>query len=425
VETLSVHPILDFAIALFIGALVGIEREKKMETERERGIGGIRTFILFAQAGAVGAWLSQRMETPWIFVGTGLLVTAIVVAGYVSYAREHHDFGVTTEIAALVVYLLGGTTLFGYPELAVALAITTSAVLAYKEPLHGVVERLGRDDIYAALKLLIATFIVLPVLPDRTLDPWGALNPYKMWWLVILISGLSLVGYVATRWLGPDRGIALTGLFGGLVSSTAVTLALSRRSREHDAGPRLAEALAAGILVSWTVMFARIGVITGALAPGLVRQLAVPLIAMGVIALGSAAWFQRRAAGSPGAKDDVPLRNPFSLTAAIRFAAVFAAVLLVVAIAERYAPPQALFGVAALAGLTDVDAISLSMATQARADTVAIGVAAAAIVIAALSNTLVKFGMAWTLGAPALRRPLAIATGSLVVAGVASLVLRV
>jgi uncharacterized membrane protein (DUF4010 family) len=282
VETLAPQPVLHFAIALFIGALVGIEREKKQEREGERGIGGIRTFILFAQAGAIAAWLSQRLDTPWIFLGAGVLVTAMVVAGYVAYAREHHDFGLTTEIAALVVYLLGGTTIFGYPGLAVALAIATSAVLAFKEPLHETVERLGRDDIYAALKLLIATFIVLPVLPDRTVDPWGALNPYKMWWLVILISGLSLVGYAATRWLGPGRGIALTGLFGGLVSSTAVTLSLARRSREPD-GEGQARALAGGVLVAWTVMFVRVGVIAGALAPGLAGRLAIPLAVMTAI----------------------------------------------------------------------------------------------------------------------------------------------
>ena len=226
------RPLADFTIALFIGALVGIEREKK-QAEEQRGIGGLRTFLLFAEAGAVAAWLSLRLATPWIFVGVGMLVVATVIAGYWAWVRKHpDDIGLTTEMAAIVVYLLGGLTLAGDPGLAVALAIATSAILAFKQPLHGAVDRIGWDDIYAALKLLIATFIVLPVLPDRPLDPWGALNPYRMWWLVVLISGLSLVGYVATRWLGTGRGIPITGLFGGLVSSTAVTLTFARRSAE-------------------------------------------------------------------------------------------------------------------------------------------------------------------------------------------------
>src|SRR4030095_6479383 len=139
----------------------------------------------------------------------------------------------TPAPVSMSLYLLAGLTTFGHAGLAVALAIATSAVLAFKAPLHASVERIGRDDLYAALKLLIATFIVLPVLPNRAVDPWGALNPYKIWWLVILISGLSLLGYAAARFLGPQRGPLVTGLFGGLVSSTAVTLGFSRESRER------------------------------------------------------------------------------------------------------------------------------------------------------------------------------------------------
>ena len=415
-------PIFDFAIALFIGALVGIEREKKQEFEGERGTAGLRTFLLFAEAGAVAAWLSQERATPWIFLGVGALVTAIVVAGYLAAARARREHvGVTTEIAALVVYLLGGTVLFGHAELAVALAIVTSAVLAFKQPLHESVERIGRDDLYAGLKLLIATFIVLPVLPNRPIDPWGALNPYQMWWLVILISGLSLVGYVATRWLGPGRGIALTGLFGGLVSSTAVTLSLARRSREPG-GARLADALAVGILLSWTVMFVRIAIVAGLLAPDLLAPIGVPLALLTLVALATAGARQRRIRGSAAsAEEEVPLRNPFSLTAAVRFALLFAAVLLVVAIAQRWAPRSGVVLVAALAGATDVDAITLSLAGSAAGGELDIGLAAMAILIAALSNTAVKLGMTWTLGAPALRRPVAIAGALLLVAGAASL----
>jgi len=412
--------LFSFAIALFIGALVGIEREKKMEAEDARGIGGIRTFILFAEAGAIAAWLAQQLKAPWIFIATGFVVSALVLAGYVSQARGRDAGGITTEVAALVVYLLGGTTVFGHAQLAVALAITTSALLAFKEPLHGAVERLGRQDIYAALKLLIATFIVLPVLPDRTLDPWEALNPYKIWWLVILISGLSLVGYVATRWLGPGRGVALTGFFGGLVSSTAVTMSLARRSREAAGKTRATDAVAAGILIAWTVMLMRIGIIALSLHAELFRLLALPLGAMALVTLGYVALHARVLWTASAAKDGVPLRNPFSLMAAIQFAALFAAVQVVVKLAEIYAPASGVYAVAALAGLTDVDAISLSMASGAREASIAVEVAAIAIVIAALANTLVKLGLCWTLGAPALRRPLALVAALMTALGVAA-----
>ncbi|HEU4428264.1 MAG TPA: MgtC/SapB family protein [Myxococcota bacterium] len=409
--------LLPFAIALFIGALVGIEREKKMEDEGERGIGGIRTFILFAEAGAVSAWLARELDAPSIFVGAGLFVTVFVVGGYLAHSRDRRQLGLTTEIAALVVYLLGGTAAFGFAQLAVALAIATSAVLAFKQPLHGAVERIGRDDLYAALKLLIATFIVLPVLPDRTLDPWQALNPFEIWWLVILISGLSLVGYVATRWLGPGRGIALTGVFGGLASSTAVTMSLARRSRDTDAAKRHSDALAAGILLAWTVMFARIGILVGALDAALLRLLALPLAAMAIATLGFIALRLRTGVTAPSAKEDLSLTNPFSLTAAMRFAALFAAVQLLVKLAEEYAPASGVYFVAGLAGLTDVDAITLSMARDARSESLNASAAAIAILIAALTNTLAKLGLVWVLGASALRRPLALVTGGIVLLG--------
>jgi uncharacterized membrane protein (DUF4010 family) len=415
-------PFVEFAIALFIGALVGLEREKRQEEEleqgerKQRGIGGLRTFILFAEAGAVAAWLSVRLGAPWIFLGAGAMVAAIVLAGYVALAREEGQLGLTTEVAAIVTYLLGGTVLYGHAEVAVALAIATSAVLAFKQPLHGLVERLGRDDLYAGLKLLIATFIVLPVLPNRPIDPWGALNPWKMWWLVILISGLSLVGYVATRVLGSARGIPLTGLAGGLVSSTAVTLSLSRRSVENGGNARLDHELASGVLLSWATMFARIGVLVTAVNAPLLRRIAWPLGAMVAIAAAAAAWHHWRSRFHGEGSESVAFTNPFSLAPAIRFALLFAAVLLAVEGVERYFPPSGLYVVAALAGLTDVDAITLSVARPSA--TVTAGTAVAAIGIAAASNTVVKCGMTALVGSAGLRRHVTVATAALL-AGVA------
>lgn len=419
-------PLADFAIALFIGALVGLEREKRVEEDvergvrKQRGIGGLRTFLLFAQAGAIGAWLSVQLGTPWVFVGAGAMVTALVMAGYAATWRsEGGQLGLTTEIAAIVTYLLGGTVLFGYAEIAVALAIATSAALAFKQPLHRIVQRVGRDDLYAALKLLIATFIVLPVLPDRPIDPWGALNPWRMGWLVVLISGLSLVGYVATRLLGSGHGIPLTGLVGGLVSSTAVTLSLARRSVEDERSVRLGHELASGILLSWATMFARIGVVVTAVNAPLARHVIVPMAALLATAAGAAAWHHRQGRAAEGRAEPVPLSNPFSLSSAIRFAALFAAVLLAVRLVEVYLPQRGLYAVAALAGLTDVDAITLSVAAPGR--DLSAGAAAAAIGVAAASNTIVKCGLVAAIGSASLRRHVLVATGALLVAGALAL----
>ncbi len=417
--------IRNFAIALFIGALVGLDREKKKAAEQDIGLGGIRTFILFAMAGAISGWLSSELGNVWIFIATVGGVSASVIVGYVIQARESPAYiGLTTEIAAIVVCLLGGLTLFGYPGVAVALGIGTSAILAFKQPIHGLVGRIGSDDLYAGLKLLIATFIVLPLLPNEAIDPIGALNPYRLWLLVILISSLSLVGYVAVRVLGPGRGTALTGLFGGLVSSTAVTLAFSKRSREEAGHGDVGDVLAAGILLAWVLMFVRVVVEVVVVHISLLPRLLPALGVMGAVSLVAAGWFLRRdAAARQGVPFEgrVPLRNPFSLTSAVKFAAFFAVVLVVVKLVEQYLPGQGFYAVAGLAGLTEVDAITLSMANYAREGGDP-STAANAIVTAVLTNTMVKAGLTTALATAALRRRVVGATAAILAAGILVLV---
>jgi uncharacterized membrane protein (DUF4010 family) len=412
----------DFAIALFIGALVGIDREKRKTSEDPGAIGGIRTFILIAEAGAVSAWLSVRTGNAWIFVASALAVGGVVTAGYLAHARRHPDaLGLTTETAALAVYLLGGATLFGFPGIAVGLAITTSALLAFKQPIHGLVGKLETDDLYAGLELLIATFIALPLLPDRPLDPWGALNPYRLWLLVILISSLSLAGYVAVRALGPGRGTWLTAVAGGVVSSTAVTLALARLSRLRTSAS-VASLLAGGVVLAWLVMFPRILVTVAVVNRALLPALLVPLATMAAAAALPAAWLLYRGMSEvKGPAAAVALRNPFSLRSAIQFGLIFAAVLLVVALVQTYAPGRGLYAVAAFAGIADVDAITLSMAGCVGDGTCTRQAGVVSIVIATLSNTLVKSGMVVTLGTPALRGPVLAATALIVAAGLAVL----
>jgi len=295
-------------------------------------------------------------------------------------------------------------------------------VLTFKQPLHGLVAKLGWDDVFAGLRLLVAAFIVLPLLPDRAVDPWGALNPSSLWRLVLLISSLSLVGYVATRWLGPEKGTALTGLTGGLVSSTAVTLALARSSRDPG-GAGSAPALASGLLLAWAVMFARVVVLALVVNRAFAYQLLVPFAVMGLVtALFAWVYFRRSAVGSDATAGsrEVPLKNPFSLTAATKFAVLFAAVLLVVKIVEQHFTGRGMYLVAALAGLTDVDAITLSMASYARTDA---WVAVVAVVIAVVSNTLVKAGMVVALGSASLKRPVLLATFAILAGGIGALAL--
>jgi len=424
-DGLDLGTIRKFADALLIGALVGIEREKRKSAEAKADIGGLRTFILLALLGAIAGWLTDALHMPALFVAVIVVVGAAVLAGYVLAARtQPESLGITTESAAITVCLLGAMATLGYRELAVALGIVTAAVLAYKQPLHGLVAKLNWDDIYAGLRLLIATFIVLPLLPDRTVDPWGALNPYSLWLLVLLISSLSLIGYVGSRWLGADRGIVLTGLTGGLVSSTAVTLSFARQSRE-DARTATCYTLASGLLLAWCVMFGRVIAEVAVVNRALVARVLVPFAMMGAAA-AIAAWiaFQRRGARQEGATskaEAVPLRNPFSLTEASKFGAFFAVVLLVVKLVQTHFPGEGLYMVAVLAGLTDVDAITLSMADYARSGDA--HVAVNSIVLATLANTTVKCGIVAALAGAVLRRPVIIATCAILVAGIATIAL--
>lgn len=410
----------NFLIALLIGALVGIEREKKKADDPGQSFGGIRTYTLLSLLGAAAAWLSRELGTPWLLAAVLLVVGAAVVASYVLQARSSPDMpGLTSEVAAVFVCVLGALVVVGNAMLAVALAVVTSALLAFKQPLHGMVKRIGTDDLFAGIKLLIASCIVLPLLPDHALDPWGALNPYALWLLVILISALSLMGYVAVRLLGPSRGAAVTGLAGGLVSSTATTLSFARQSATQADGG--GHALAAGVLLSWLVMAARLLVVVALLNPGLASVLAAPL---GVLAATTAAfaarhyWASRSEAGgsasASGGSPGLSVRNPFSLAAAMQFGALFAIVMLATRLAQLHAPQVGVYLVSVLAGLVDVDAIALSMARMPADGDNSVG--AVAITLAALSNTTVKAAMVTLLGRGPLRRHMLVAAAAIVLA---------
>jgi uncharacterized membrane protein (DUF4010 family) len=408
---------LDFAIAILLGALVGIEREKHKREKTETGqTAGLRTFILLALLGACAGWLSHELKTPWILAVALLIVGAFVVVGYLVTTRgTPQSAGMTTEVAAIVVFLLGAMVMLGFSEIAIAIGVITAAVLAYKQPLHGFVKKLGWGDVYAGLRLLIATFIALPLLPDKPIDPWGALNPYQLWLLVILISGLSLVGYALTRWLGPGRGALVTGLAGGLVSSTAVTLSFSREARLT---PKNTKALACGILLAWAVMFARVLVLVAVVNRALLAPILVPFGVMGLVVGGFAAFFYRRDGTPKQHATGLKIANPFSLTEAAKFAAFFAVVLVAVKIAQDNFSESGVYAVAALAGLTDVDAITLSMADFAKSGTAQVAVTA--IVVAALVNTAVKCAIALFLGGTSLGKPLLLTTAVMLIAGLAS-----
>lgn len=396
----------DFGLALLIGGLVGAEREHSAHHAGEL-LGGLRTFILIAEAGAVAAWLSIELANPWPFVAGFAGTVAVTAAGPLT-RRPNQTMGLTTQFASLVVFMLGGAVLFGHRDVAVGLAVVTTLVLALKRPLHGAIAKLGDADVLAGLQLLFATFIVLPLLPRTAIDPWDALVPYDLWWLVILIASISLIGYIAVRTMGEARGHSASGFFGGLVSSTAVTLALARRSKE---APLEWRALGVGVLLAWTTMGIRVLVEIAVVEPALLGVMVAPVLAATLpVALIAGHHLRelRVEARERGVHVPTDLRNPFSLWFGIRFAALFATVLLAVRLAEVYASHSGVLLVAALAGATDVDAITLSLAKSAGTELTS-AVAGAGILLAIAANTLTKLGLALAVGGPRFRRVVATA----------------
>ena len=416
----------NFLIALLLGALVGVEREKHRRSEHPGNFGGLRTYILFAQAGAISAWLSLHLQSPWLFVITVLIVALAVIAAYVlENQRTAASPGLTSEISAITVCLLGGAIMFGYAELAVMLGILTSAILTFKQPLHGLVAKIDIDDMYAGLKLLIASFIVLPLLPNHAIDPWQALNPYRLWLLVILISSMSLLGYIAVRWLGTAHGTVVTGISGGLASSTAATLSFARSSK-LESDPLAADTQACGVLLAWLVMFIRVLVTVAIVYQPLLATLLLPFAAMALLTAVMAGvyyWLGSRRYVSPQ-HSALKVSNPFSLVAAIKFGILFAVILLLVKLTEQYAAAEGLYLVAAVAGMTDVDAVTLSMTDYARRLPDALTVASAGVTIAALSNTVVKCMLVFALGSRVLANKLLVATLVILSGGLAALFFR-
>jgi len=411
-----------FLVALFIGALVGVEREQRRSSEPERSFGGVRTHILLALVGATAAWLARELASAWVFAVALAAVSAVGVASYVRRGRDAAEQapGLISEIAAIGVVLLGAMVVVSDAALGVALAVAMSAVLAFKQPLHVLVAKIGTEDLLAAVKLMCMSFIVLPLLPKTPVDPWHAVNLYQLWLLVILTSALSLVGYLAMRWFGSDRGTVITGMAGGLVSSTATTLSFARESRSAQASPA-GNREACGILISWLVMFVRVLVLVAVVNTALLQAAWVPLAAMGVatgiFALAHYLLALRTASADGG---PLPMRNPFQLGQALRFGLLFAAILLVIRLAHTHLPQGGFYVVSALAGSADVDAITLSLA-QDGSSHVTTAQAAVALCMAVLSNTVVKTATVLLFARGRVRRHTLAAAGAITFIGVSAL----
>jgi uncharacterized membrane protein (DUF4010 family) len=405
---------LRFAAALGLGVLLGLERER---SKTELGFAGVRTFGLIALTGGVAGFVESRLGEPWLALALFVATAGLVVVAY-GVTAERGEIGITTEISALLAFLLGYLCLRQQVLAAAGLAVASGGVLALKGWLHRLAGRIETADVEATLKFAIVSIIILPLVPNQNFGPppFDVINPYKIWLMVVLISGLNFASYLLVKLVGAEHGIGLTGLLGGLVSSTAVTLGFAQRSREH---PQQSPALALGILIAWTVMFVRVVVLAAAVETGLALELGLVMAALAIpsLAICLLLWRRQQTLGTASVSAGA---NPFELGEAIRFGLLFGAITFAAKAAQVFLGEAGLYLAGAIAGLTDVDAIALSMAQLASSDGAQLGPAATTIVIAVASNTLVKAGMAGFLGAPGLRRIVFPATAAILAAGAAA-----
>ncbi len=412
---MDINTAWQFGVALGLGMLIGLERERTRGEERT--FAGVRTFSLVALLGVISVYAGEQSGNPWIVGLVFLAVVALVVTAYYVTAKNG-SIGATTEVSLLLTFFIGGMCAWDQVSVAGAVAVVTMLLLALKGWLHDLAKQIEPSDVEATLKFAIITLIVLPLVPNTNYGPEGleVINPYKTWLMVVLIAGLNFFGYVLVKVVGREHGLGITGLLGGLVSSTAVTLSFSQRSRTES---HLAPVLALAILLAWTVMFFRVVVEVGVVNFPLAKDLVIGMVLMGAVSLGICFLLWRRGRSTEKAEVESG-HNPFELGDAIMFGGLFAVVIFVANAAQVYFGNTGLYLAGALAGLTDVDAIALSMANLAQQDPASSGAAARTIVIAVISNTMVKCGMVIWLGAPSMRRTMIPITGALALSGVAA-----
>jgi uncharacterized membrane protein (DUF4010 family) len=381
------------AIALGIGLIVGIERGWKTRLEHGgQRRAGVRTFAL---AGLFGGVLAAVASDRPIVLAAGLVVIGtFVIAAYLAGLRESRDLGMTTEFALLTTFGLGAAAVLGAPFEATAAAIVMALVLGLKPEFHHAIEGLDRPELLATLQLLLIAAVLVPLLPARDMGPWQAVNPRTVGMLVLLIMGLSYVGYFAVRVLGSRLGVLLTAVLGGLTSSTAVTVAYARRSRASSSSRTL---LGAGIALAAATMVPRLAVEIAAVNASILKALWPTFAALALLPVAGLVAFVFAPKAPAAAGAELKLDNPLQLKTALIFGLLLSALFIAAEGLARAYGDAGVYVVAGLAGFADVDAIGLTLA-RAAGGTLSPSTAARAIVVAMLVNTAVKAGLAAALG---------------------------
>lgn len=410
--------LMNILLSACLGSLVGLIRQWRDQLAGDAPVdfGGMRTYTFWAILGCLGASASDKM-------GPGLLIALIVLVGTqqivaMTKMPPTTQPGGTTFGAVLLTLLTGALVAWECRQAALLVAASTMVVLGIKQKLHQWTKALTPDDIRGAIQFVAITGVILPLVPDQAYGPFGAFNPFSTWLMVVLICGLGFAGYIAMRMLGAQAGITITGIAGGIASSTATTLAFSRRSKEE---PELSDDYALAVILACTIMLLRILVVVSVINSSLALSVAPVFGFMAIPGLLYIAWcWLFRKPGGDGISTP-HLHNPLSLSTAIKFALIYAVVAFCVKAVTQLKLQSGLLPISFISGLTDMDAIALLMANNNKEGSVLLNLASQCVIIGGVGNTFMKGGMALALGSPALRKRVALVLGTTALVGLASL----
>lgn len=403
-------------IAIGIGLVLGLEREFSSNTNKEI-FAGLRTLSIVSLLGFICALLSFVLH-PWLFI-IGLLGVILVVALSYHITAMQGEIGSTSEFTAIYTYLLGGLTLLGYIEFSLALTVVLVVLLSLKVKFKFIIGQITQNEIYALVRFVVISLLILPFLPDTNFGPFNVINPKEIGWVIVLVSGIQFFGYLLSKFLGANKGTLLTGVFGGLVSSTMVAYTSSKKSKEN---PVYSKNYATSIFAAATMMVLRVVVLIFIFKKSMLYDLVIPLLILFLTGFGITFYFYKKQQINNTIKDKIKLGTPLSIKDAIFFGLLYTGILVLVSYASQKYGLKGIYISSTLSALTDIDAITISVSKLA-GGSISLLSAQNAIILATLSNTIVKIGITLWKGNKEIKKYVLVGYGLIFIAGIVGFVI--
>ena len=380
--------------AILIGFMIGLQRSLTYVLKNEPFFMGSRTFALISLGGYICGWLNSKIE--YFALISSLIFAAFIIISYIFKATKLHKLGITTQTAAFITYLLGLMIWYKLENYAIFIAVILIVILEIKPRMEKIEKRISNTDIEAVVLLLVMSFIILPVLPDKMVGPYNLFNPYKTWIMAIIISALSFIGYVAIKILGEKHGVLITGAAGGVISSTAVSITLSKIFPKKSSFLKI---YTAGICISWTFMFIRVFIETLIIDIKLAKIISIPYLLTSIIGIGYVYYLYKNSSLTQiSFKNEQLEKNPLQLSEAIKFAILFGVIYGAISFVKNRYGDIGVYVVSVISGITDVDAITLSLSEMAKENKLNYLSALTGIILASFTNTLTKLSLIYWLG---------------------------